>query len=98
MTIQRYTTSTPSTPTNDSTQTKYIFHESDDGLYYHEVKSTQQIYITTVTENKQKYSQNDVKRVDGVLSLAKSNRTSHRQTALISARPSPHSKLPIYVT
>ena len=40
---------------HDNTQTKYIFHESDDGLYYHEVNSTQQIYITTVTENKQKY-------------------------------------------
>ena len=56
---------------HDNTQTKYIFHESDDGLYYHEVNSTQQIYITTVTENKQKYSQNDVKRADGVRALQK---------------------------
>ena len=56
---------------HDSTQTKYIFHESDDGLYYHEMNSTQQIYITTVTENKQKYSQNDVKRADGVRTLQK---------------------------
>ena len=54
-----------------NTQTKYIFHESDDGLYYHEVNNTQQIYITTVTENKQKYSQNDVKRADGVRALQK---------------------------
>ena len=52
-------------------QTKYIFHESNDGLYYHEVNNTQQIYITTVTENKQKYSQNDVKRADGVRALQK---------------------------
>ena len=56
---------------HDNMQTKYIFHESDDGLYYHEVNSTQQIYITTVTENKQKYSQNDVKRADGVRALQK---------------------------
>ena len=56
---------------NDNTQTKYIFHKSDDGLYYHEVNSTQQIYITTVTENKQKYRQNDVKRADGVRVLQK---------------------------
>ena len=56
---------------HDNTQTKYIFHESDDGLYYHEVNNTQQIYITTVTENKQKYSQNDVKRADGVRALQK---------------------------
>ena len=54
---------------HDNTQTKYIFHESYDGLYYHEVNSTQQIYITTVTENKQKYSQNDVKRADIVRAL-----------------------------
>ena len=54
-----------------NTQTKYIFHESDDGLYYHEVNNTQQIYITTVTENKQKYSQVDVKRADGVRALQK---------------------------
>ena len=54
-----------------NTQTKYIFHESDDGLYYHEVNNTQQIYITTVTENKQKYSQIDVKRADGVQALQK---------------------------
>ena len=56
---------------HDNTKTKYIFHESYDGLYYHEVNSTQQIYITTVTENKQKYSQNDVKRADGVRALQK---------------------------
>ena len=37
----------------------------------HEVKSTQQIYISTVTENKQKYSQIDVKRADGVRALQK---------------------------
>ena len=35
------------------------------------MNSTQQIYITTVTENKQKYSQNDVKRADGVRALQK---------------------------
>ena len=52
-------------------QTKYIFHESDDGLYYHETNQAQQIYITTVTENKQKYSQIDVKRADGVRALQK---------------------------
>ena len=56
---------------HDNTKTKYIFHESYDGLYYHEVNSTQQIYITTVTENKQKYSQSDVKRADGVRALQK---------------------------
>ena len=56
---------------HDNTQTKYIFHEYHDGLYYHEVNSTQQIYITTVTENKQKYSQNDVKRADQVRALQK---------------------------
>ena len=56
---------------HDNTQAKYIFHESDDGLYYHEVNNTQQIYITTVTENKQKYSHNDVKRADGVRALQK---------------------------
>ena len=39
--------------------------------YYHEVNSTQQIYITTVTENKQKYSQSDVKRADGIRALQK---------------------------
>ena len=36
----------------DSMLLKYIFHESYDGLYYHDMSSTQQIYITTVTENK----------------------------------------------
>ena len=51
---------------HDNTQIKYIFQESHDGLYYHDASQTQQIYITTVTENKQKYSQSDVKRVDGV--------------------------------
>ena len=51
---------------HDSTQIKYIFHESHDGLYYHDMSNTQQVYITTVTENKQKYSQSDVKRADGV--------------------------------
>ena len=56
---------------HDNTQIKYIFHESRDGLYYHEVNNTQQIYITTVTENKQKYSQSDVKRADGVRTLQK---------------------------
>ena len=56
---------------HDNTQIKYIFHESHDGLYYHEVNNTQQIYITTVTENKQKYSQSDVKRADGVQALQK---------------------------
>ena len=56
---------------HDNTKTKYIFHESYDGLYYHEVNSTQHIYITTVTENKQKYSQSDVKRADGVRALQK---------------------------
>ena len=56
---------------HDNTQIKYIFHESCDGLYYHEVNNTQQIYITTVTENKQKYSQSDVKRADGVRALQK---------------------------
>ena len=56
---------------HNNMQAKYIFHESDDGLYYHEVNNTQQIYITTVTENKQKYSQVDVKRADGVRALQK---------------------------
>ena len=56
---------------HDNTQVKNIFHESDDGLYYHDVNNTQQIYITTVTENKQKYSHNDVKRADGVRALQK---------------------------
>ena len=56
---------------HDNTQAKYIFHESYDGLYYHEVNGTQQIYITTATENKQKYSQSDVKRADGVRALQK---------------------------
>ena len=56
---------------HDNTQATYIFHESNDGLYYHEMNNTQQIYITTVTENKQKYSHNDVKRADGVRTLQK---------------------------
>ena len=56
---------------HDSMQVKYIFHESYDGLYYHDMSCTQQIYITTVTENKQKYSQSDVKRADGVQTLQK---------------------------
>ena len=56
---------------HDNTQAKYIFHKSYDGLYYHEVNNTQQIYITTVTENKQKYSQSDVKKADGVRALQK---------------------------
>ena len=60
----------------DTTHTKYIFKESHDGLYYHDLNNThlnntQQIYITTVTENKQKYSQSDVKRADGVQALQK---------------------------
>ena len=38
---------------HDNTQAKYIFHESYDGLYDYEVNNIQQIYITTVTENKQ---------------------------------------------
>ena len=53
---------------HNNTQIKYIFQESHDGLYYHDVSNTQQIYITTVTENKQKYSQSDV---DGVRALQK---------------------------
>ena len=56
---------------HDTTQTKYIYQESHDGLYYHDINNTQQIYITTVTENKQKYSQSDVKRADGVRALQK---------------------------
>ena len=56
---------------HNNTQIKYIFQESHDGLYYHDVSFTQQIYITTVTENKQKYSQSDVKRADGVRALQK---------------------------
>ena len=56
---------------HDNTQIKYIFHEAYDGLYYHDVNNTQLIYITTVTENKQKYSQSDVKRADGVRALQK---------------------------
>ena len=56
---------------HDSMQVKYIFYESYDGLYYHDMSSTKQIYITTVTENKQKYSQSDVKRADGVRTLQK---------------------------
>ena len=56
---------------HDNTQIKYIFQESHDGLYYHDASKTQQIYITTVTENKQKYSQSDVKKADGVRALQK---------------------------
>ena len=56
---------------HDSAQIKYIFHESYDGLYYHDMVNTQQIYITTVAENKQKYSQSDVKKADGVRTLQK---------------------------
>ena len=56
---------------HDNTQIKYIFHEAYDGLYYHDVNNTQLIYITTVTENKQKYSQSDVKRADGVRAIQK---------------------------
>ena len=56
---------------HDSMQLKYIFQESYDGLYYHDTSSTQQIYITTVTEYIQKYSQSDVKRADGVRTLQK---------------------------
>ena len=56
---------------HDSMQLKYIFHESYDGLYYHDTSSTQQIYISRVTENKQNYSQSDVKRADGVRTLQK---------------------------
>ena len=56
---------------HNNTQIKYIFQESDDGNYYHDVSNTQPIYITTVTENKQKYSQSDVKRADGVRALQK---------------------------
>ena len=56
---------------HDNDQIKYIFHESYDGLYYHDTASTQQIYITTVAENKQKYSQSDVKKADGVRALQK---------------------------
>ena len=55
----------------DTTHTKYIFKESHDGLYYHDLNNTQQMYITTVTENKQKYSQSDIKRADGVRALQK---------------------------
>ena len=55
----------------DTTHKKYIFQETDNGLYYHDLNNTQQIYITTVTENKQKYSQSDVKRADGVRALQK---------------------------
>ena len=39
------------------------------GHHLSNVSKTQQIYITTVTENKQKYSQSDVKREDGVRAL-----------------------------
>ena len=56
---------------HDNTQIKYIFQESHDGLYYHDASKTQQIYITTVTENKQKFGQSDVKRPDGVRAIQK---------------------------
>ena len=56
---------------HDNSQIKYIFHESYDGLYYHDMVNTQQVYITTVAENKQKYSQSDVKKADGVRTLQK---------------------------
>ena len=50
---------------------KYIFKESHDGLYYHDLNNIQQVCITTVTENKQKYSQSDIKKADGVRALQK---------------------------
>ena len=55
----------------NTTHVKYIFKESHDGLYYHDLNNTQQVCITTVTENKQKYSQSDIKRADGVRTLQK---------------------------
>ena len=77
---------------HDTTQVKYKFQESHDGLYYHDVSNTQQIYITTVTENKQKYSQSDVKRADGVRALQKI-------IGLPSARHLSYlSKLPVHLT
>ena len=56
---------------HDSAQIKYIFHESYDGLYYHDMVNPQQIYITTVAENKQKYCESDVKKADGARTLQK---------------------------
>ena len=55
----------------NTTHIKYIFKESHDGLYYHDLNNIQQVCITTVTENKQKYSQSDIKRADGVQTLQK---------------------------
>ena len=55
----------------NTTHIKYIFKESHDGLYYHDLNTIQQVCITTVTENKQKYSQSDIKRADGVRALQK---------------------------
>ena len=55
----------------NTTHIKYIFKESHDVLYYHDLNNIQQVCITTVTENKQKYSQNDIKRADGVQALQK---------------------------
>ena len=81
----------------DTTHTKYIFQETNDGLYYHDLNNTQQIYITTVTENKQKYSQSDVKRADGVRAL-QNYRTSPCKTPFISSGSPPHSKLSFYIS
>ena len=55
----------------NTTHIKYIFKESHDGLYYHDLNNIQQVFITTVTENKQRYSQSDIKRADGVRTLHK---------------------------
>ena len=56
---------------NNTTEVKYIFKESHDGLYYHDTSTTQRAYITTVTENKQNYSQSDIKKAEGVRILQK---------------------------
>ena len=80
---------------HDNTQIKYIFHEAYDGLYYHDVNNTQLIYITTVTENKQKYSQSDVKRADGARALQKNYRTPLPDSShicwTITSSQTPHS-------
>ena len=55
----------------NTTSIRYILKESHDGLYYHDLNTTQRVHITTVTENKQNYSQSDIKKAKGVRTLPK---------------------------
>lgn len=58
-------------PTHNTTV--YTFHESPHGLYYHDLaqETTHHSYVTTVQENKSKYTNYDVKHADGVQKLQK---------------------------